>query len=365
MNDGLSNITNIHIKKSSKRSRRSSFDATGGNADYLQLKSGQEAVLCEIDGHGIVNHMWMTVKNLGEEKCYYRKIVLKIYYDDEKFPSVYAPIGDFFGMGHGMTKNFSSVPLQMSPQNGRAFNSWWPMPYRKKLKITVTSLCKNLLNLYFYVDYEIPKEIDKDALYFHAQYKQNENRIVPPITEYKNKLDYLGGQQFNLTGNDNYVILNAEGEGHYCGCNLNIFNKNTDALYDWIGEGDDMIFVDGEPFPPKIHGTGMEDYFNTAFCPKQEFNSDFQGIILAEKENWKGKSTYYRYHIQDPITFEKEIKVTIENGHNNQRNDDYSSTAYWYQREPHVPFEIPSLAERMPINEEKFNFSGEIERYEP
>ena len=111
-----------------------------------------------------------------------------------------------------------------------------------------------------------------------------------------------------------------------------------------------MIFIDGENWPPSLHGTGMEDYFNTAWCPTQEYHGLYHGILLGGDANWAGKVSYYRYHIQDPIMFDKSIRVTIEHGHNNQRSDDYTSTAYWYQTEPHKSWKpILKVKDRMPL----------------
>ncbi|MCK4513359.1 DUF2961 domain-containing protein, partial [bacterium] len=138
----------------------------------------------------------------------------------------------------------------------------------------------------------------------------------------------------------------------YVGCNLNIdcFQRGAN---DWYGEGDDMIFVDGEPWPPSLHGTGTEDYFNTAFCPTQEFNTPYHGITLysGNRAHWKwgGKNSMYRFHIPDPIYFQKSIRVTIEHGHDNLLSNDYSSTAYWYQEEPHISFPaLPAVDARFP-----------------
>ncbi len=120
-------------------------------------------------------------------------------------------------------------------------------------------------------------------------------------------------------------------------------------LFNWYGEGDDMIFVDGEAFPPSLHGTGTEDYFNTAWCPSQGYSAPYHGITLPGGPNWSGKVSLYRFHIEDPVCFRRSIRVTIEHGHNNQRSDDYSSTAYWYQAEPHKEFNpFPPVAERLP-----------------
>jgi hypothetical protein len=141
------------------------------------------------------------------------------------------------------------------------------------------------------------------------------------------------------------VILDGPGGGHYVGCNLNIHNLRSTQpeAFDWYGEGDDMIFVDGEPFPPSLHGTGTEDYFGTAWAPTQTYSSPYHGITLGGGPNWSGKSSLYRFHVEDPVRFERSIRVTIEHGHANRRSDDYSSTAYWYQAEPHQPF--PPLAD--------------------
>ena len=123
-------------------------------------------------------------------------------------------------------------------------------------------------------------------------------------------------------------------------------------MNDWYGEGDDMIFIDGEPWPPRLHGTGTEDYFNTAFCPSQEYSAPYHGITVYsgnEAWPWGGKNSMYRFHIEDPIRFEQSIRVTIETGHDNALANDYSSTAYWYQigrRAPLPP--LPPMAERLP-----------------
>jgi hypothetical protein len=129
-----------------------------------------------------------------------------------------------------------------------------------------------------------------------------------------------------------------------------VHNLRITDQWNWYGEGDDMIFIDGEPFPPSLHGTGTEDYFNTSWCPDQEYSAPYHGITLPGGPNWSGKISLYRFHIEDPVCFRKSIRVTIEHGHNNHRRDDFSSTAYWYQSEPHKPFDILPVSERLPEN---------------
>ena len=118
-----------------------------------------------------------------------------------------------------------------------------------------------------------------------------------------------------------------------------------------------MIFIDGEPFPPSLHGTGTEDYFNTAYCPKQEFSAPYHGLTLysgTETWPWRGKNSVYRFHIEDPVHFRESILVGIEHGHGNNLTNDYSSTAYWYQTEPHMVFpKLPPVQERLPRPDEQ------------
>lgn len=353
-------LHNIATARSSKRGRVSSYDRKGGNDDRVYIAPGETYEIARLTGAGRITHIWMTMMNEGfaPEKNCYRKPVLRFYWDGETTPSVEAPIGDFFGMGHAMTKNFVSAPLQMSPEDGKGFNCWWPMPYAAEARLTVTNDCATTLILYFYIDYETFDALPADELRFHAHWRREITRGVEDEGGEKHNAWCFEGD--NVDGRDNYLVLDAKGRGHYCGCNVNIHNLNRSALWDWPGEGDDMIYIDGDTLPT-LNGTGTEDYVNMAWCPTQEYSAPYHGLILGGRDNWKGKITYYRYHIADPITFEREIRVTIEHGHANHRSDDWSTTAYWYQTEPHKPFEpILSVKERMPVDEELLRREGKI-----
>jgi hypothetical protein len=143
-------------------------------------------------------------------------------------------------------------------------------------------------------------------------------------------------------------ILETTGRGHFVGTVLSMQSPY------WLRylEGDEKFYVDGEE-RPSIHGTGTEDYFNTAFCPAVKYDAPYHGITLPGGPNWSGKVSLYRFHIEDPIHFQRSIRVTIEHGHANRRSDDYSSTAYWYQMEPHKPFPpLPSAEGQLPRAEE-------------
>ncbi len=298
---------------------------------------------------GCIKHIWMTV---GNDDTFPRKLILRAYWDGEDTPSIEVPLGDFFGIGHGIFRNFTSLPLQMSPEDGRAMNCWFPMPF-KTARMTLESECEATVNVYFYVDYEeYGSDEGLDPTRFHAQWRR-EARTEGWLTEKLNEgnIAEIWARKPNLTGDDNYVILEAAGSGIYVGCNLNIDVFEPQGN-DWYGEGDDMIFIDGEAWPPSLHGTGTEDYFNTAFGPRTEFCAPYHGITLysgTPEWPWSGKNSMYRFHIEDPIRFHESIRVTIEHGHANKLSNDYSSTAYWYQIEPHAPFpKLLPVAERLP-----------------
>jgi hypothetical protein len=351
---GISTLAGLPLLRPGiRRLRQSSYDPNGGNSDWWEFAPGQTRNIAEISGAGCIKHIWCTM--WSDDKYQFRKILLRMYWDGETNPSVETPIGDFFGLGHSLAKNFVSLPLQMSPQDGRSFNCWFPMPFQSHARIEVVNETAKKLNFYFYVDYESYPENPDMAAYgrFHAQWR----RVNPtpgwadPSIRWEDHPEKMAeAWRTPNKGENNYIILDAEGAGHYVGCHLDIdcFSRQPN---DWYGEGDDMIFVDGAPWPG-IHGTGTEDYFNTAFGPKQEYDSPYHGIILyqgTEDWPWRGKNSMYRYHIEDPIFFEKSIRVTIEHGHANKLTNDYSSTAYWYQTEPHklFPLMLP-IEQRLP-----------------
>ena len=364
MGNIVASLATIALERDGKRRRISSYDRTGGNDDRFHIKSGENRVIADIKGAGCITHIWITIAMAADgvpvdEKNYLRKIILRMYWDDEKEPSVEVPAGDFFGMGHAMCKNFVSAPLQMSPEDGKGFNCWFPMPFSQNARLEVLNECDNACLFYYYNDYEEYSTLPGEMLRFHAFW----NRECPTGgigDENMTNREWLFGGT-NTDGAGNYLVLEAEGKGHYVGCNINIHNLHDSTRWDWPGEGDDMIFIDGEPWPPSLHGTGTEDYVNVSWCPTQEYSAPYHGLILGGKDNWKGKITYYRYHIQDPVMFSKSIKVTIEHGHSNHRSDDWSSTSYWYQTEPHKALKsLPPVEERIPVEEDKLKWEWEL-----
>jgi len=342
MKMGLNSLTELaKIKKNVKRKRVSSYDKTGANADFTFIKARQKYVICDINGAGIIRHIWMTIA--CPDPLYLRKAVIRMWWDDEPEPSVECPIGDLFGVGHAKSVNYWSLPLSMGPQDGKGFNCFFPMPFSKGAKIEVENETDVDIVWYYYIDYEEYNELDDDFGRFHVTWHR-EN----PCKGGNREPFY----RKNPTHEDDFVLFEAEGEGHYVGCHVDIHNLKVTEKHNWPGEGDDYIEIDdGETI---IYGTGTEDYFCTSWCPTQYYCSPYFGIPLPGGKNWSGKISYYRYHIEDPIYFHKNIKVKIEHGHANQRSDDWSSTAYWYQTEPHKNFEsLLSMEERLPREEPK------------
>ncbi len=327
--------------------RASSWDRSGGNRDAITVEAGQTATLADISGPGAIRHIWCTIA--AEDPHYLRKVVLRMFWDDEEIPSVEAPVGDFFGVGHALANHFVSLPLTMikGPGWGRraGMNCYFPMPFSKRALITVENQGEApVSSFYYYIDHELYDTLDQNQGRFHACYRQ-----AYPCRKIEHP---AGAEELNLTGEDNYVILEAQGWGHYVGCVLSVDNFNAyHQNHTWFGEGDDMIFVDGERWPPSLHGTGTEDYFCEAWgFPSGEYSGPYTGVSLGKDViGWSGKWSLYRFHIEDPVYFRKSVRVTIEHGHGNDQGNDYSSVAYWYQAEPHMAFApLPPAKDRLP-----------------
>jgi len=337
--------------------RASSYDRSGGNADYILIHPSETQCFTELTGAGIIRHIWFG--GGAEEAHYHRKILLRIYWDGEKNPSVEVPLGDFFGVGHGAVGSFFSLPLSMytaDEPTRPTRNCWFPMPYAEGARFELVNECNVPYVHYFHIDYEELKEIPNDVGRFHAQWRrENPTKPIPQPSD--------GSELRNISGTENYMILDAKGKGQYVGCVLSVHGLSPG----WWGEGDDMIFVDDDieedgslKWPPSIHGTGTEDFMNFSyeFPVRDTAYGLYHGVSLSgaiHQRTWgtlSGKSnqwSVYCFHIQDPIPFKRRILVTCEHGHGNDRSDDWSSVAYWYQLEPHEVFpKTLSVSERLP-----------------
>jgi hypothetical protein len=322
--------------------RVSSYDRSGANADARTIAPGETLTLLDESGPGLISHVWVTIAS--DDPHHLKALVLRMYWDGEPTPSVETPIGDFFGLGLDEYYLYQSVPLSVG--SDKALNSYFPMPFQKHARITVTNEGDRKTDaFYFNIDYRAySKPLPADSLYFHAQYRQ----AAPAqgwTNDWRSNGDPKVNDKKNLNGEGNYVWMEATGRGHFVGVTMSIL-QNQD---DWWGEGDDMFFVDGET-TPSINGTGSEDYILGAWgFGEHPFAYGLFGAPVKGKEQAGSRTSVYRFHLDSPISFTKSLRATIEHGHANHRSDNFFSVAYWYQTEPHATFPaLPGLEQRIP-----------------
>lgn len=296
---------------------------------YIHIEPGQTFTLGEIQGSGVINHIWMTP--VGD----YRLMILRFYWDGEEQPSVEVPAGDFFtaGWGMGNEPRVTSLAMCVNPRSG--LNSYWQMPFRKSCKVTMENLAEKRATIYYQIDYSL-EAVPENAAYFHAQFR----RVNP------------------LPYKDVYTILDGvKGTGMYVGTYL-AHGANSDG---WWGEGEIKFYMDGDTDFPTICGTGEEDYFCGSYGYNERkddngkwvydsFTSPYTGFHHIPYKGEQRRFGQYRWHITDPIRFKSDLRVTIQSigwqseGRYLPLQDDQASVAYWYQTEPHAPF--PALPEK-------------------
>ncbi len=297
---------------------------------YVRIPAGETFTMAEIDGPGAIQQIWMTPAGK------WRYSILRFYWDGEEEPSVEVPVGDFFAAAE-VYNQISSLPVCVNP--GSAFNCYWNMPFRKKCRITMENLDDERMTLYYQVNYTLT-DVPDDAAYFHAQFRRT-NPV--PYKEVYTIVDGISGQ------------------GHYVGTYM-YWQTNNNG---WWGEGEIKFFMDGDEEFPTICGTGTEDYFcgSYGFAGTKpdgtrgyiDYTTLYAGFhVVRPSDNLLNRSNtrlgMYRWHITDPVRFEKDLKVTMQalgwrsGGRYLPLQDDISSVAYWYQAEPHKSF--PELPER-------------------
>ncbi len=288
----------------------------------ITLSEQSTTTLAEIKGPGIIQHIWITVDIKAFRDC-----ILRFYWDNEKSPSVEVPLGDFFANGHGLYSKVNSLPVAVNPTRG--CNSYWPMPFQKNCKITVENQRWEEITGFFYQITYALGDIPENTGYFHAQWRRS-------ITERKKP--------------EHIILDKIKGKGHYIGTYI----AWTQLSNGWWGEGEIKFFIDEDKEYPTICGTGTEDYFGGAWAFGETYCSPFLGYPLWRKgEGEVPKHGLYRWHIMDPIRFEKELHVTIQaigwwpDGKFQPLADDIASVGYWYQKEPHNKFpDLPPIDQR-------------------
>jgi hypothetical protein len=293
----------------------------------IKIESKQIFTLADIQGPGAVQHIWMTPAGN------WRYSIIRFYWDGETEPSIEAPVGDFFACGWGQYSQINSLPICVNP--GSAFNCYWEMPFHKSCKVTFENLDEEPMTLFYQIDYVLT-QVPEEAAYLHAQFRRT--NPLPCKTD--------------------YVILDGvKGWGHYVGTYM-AWGVNNSG---WWGEGEIKFFMDGDEKYPTICGTGTEDYFcgsynfeNRETKQYQVFSTPYTGLAQVIKPdgvyNSQQRFGLYRWHIMDPIRFEKDLKVTIQalgwrsGGRYLPLQDDIASVAFWYQSEPHALF--PKLPDK-------------------
>lgn len=294
---------------------------------YIHLEPGTVNEIANIEGPGCINHIWLTPTGS------FRDQIIRFYWDGQETPSVEAPIGDFFCCGWNQYAQISALPVCVNP--GSAFNCYWQMPFHKSCRITVENRGETMQNLYYQIDYTLT-EVPEDAAYFHAQFR----RVNP------------------LPYKDVYTILDGvSGQGQYVGVYMAWGVNNTG----WWGEGEIKFYMDDDDEYPTICGTGTEDYFcgsynfeNQVTHRYQTYTTPYAGLaqVIEPDGVYRSQQRFglYRFHVTDPIRFQKSLKVTIQalgwrsGGRYLPLQDDIASVAFWYQTLPTRPF--PQLPDK-------------------
>ncbi len=305
--DDLFSPSHLPVLRQSRLRHVSSRDTTGRNDDYFKIPAGETATIFNAAGPGVIARIWITVG--ASDPYYLRRILLRMYWDGELEPSVDVPLGDFFGTGFGVADYRSAF---MGMTSGGLY-CYFPMPFDSLARMDVVNETgQDISSFYYNIDYqELPGRLPSNTGYFHAWWHRD----------------------VKTSAKSNFVILDAEGEGQVVGCNLNMqgYTRNLSFL-----EGDEMVYVDGER-APSVNGTGTEDFFNSGwYFNRGEFSAPTHGLMV--KVDSLSRIAAYRFMVGDAIPFKKSVLFTIEHGTENTEAADYSSTAYWYQREPHKRF---------------------------
>jgi len=296
---------------------------------YVHVPGNSTFTLAEIEGSGAIQQIWLTPAPLNRT----REMIIRFYWDGEETPSVECPLADFFCCGWQEYAQNNSLMVNVNP--GSAFNCYWTMPFRKKAKVTIENLNKDQCTIYYQINYVL-SEVPENAAYFHTQFR----RINP------------------LKAKDVVTLLDGvQGKGHYVGTYMAWEARSRG----WWGEGEIKFYLDGDKEFPTIAGTGTEDYFCGSYNFHRDgrytvFSTPYAGLVQVMPKELYEKAGQrfglYRWHITDPVRFEKDIKVTMQalgwqsEGRYLPLEDDISSTVFWYQTEPHAAFpKLPSREE--------------------
>lgn len=331
-------IETLHLARRGERRRESSYNRSGANRDRVVVPPGEAHAVPVLRGPGIIRHIWLTV--LPETPTCYRDMRLVIRFDEAETPQVDVPLADFFLFGHGLLVDVNALPIQVSlqhqdaPPHRGSMNCTFPMPFSRSAEVLLANGSDRPHIVYYYVDWERLDALSAPVLRFHATL--HEEVTEPPAGQPLVPHGRTHDERANAGWAENYVLLDVQGyEGHYVGTGLSIACRPGDLGKWW--EGDDMFVIDGEPWPPRLHGTGMEDYFNLAWGFRRVDCRPEYGVTFLDKgpgdtNQIDGRFSMYRLHLSDPIMFRTSLLATLEHGHANDCRAHFRSVAYWYGR---------------------------------
>ena len=264
--------------------------AHGGRkgAPSRNLAPGETLELANIEGPGTIRHIWMTFPPAPPETM--RALWMEVFYDGSSEPSISVPCLDFFAMPLGRPLAYHSA--MASAQEGRGFNSYYPMPFRRSARLVVTNSSSRVLPFYFQVDYTLQRELPFEAGYLHVTFRRENPTVL--------RRDFV-------------IADGLRGPGRFLGCAVGI---RTIDRADWYGEGEVKVFLDGDTGFPTICGTGLEDYAGSAWGMGAHF-AQYAGSPLevrnpAQRRGVPDFLSFYRWHIPDPIVFREDCRVTIQ-----------------------------------------------------
>jgi hypothetical protein len=281
------------------------------------IAPGETVQLCDIQGPGVIRHIWITTE---QTPVIQRACTIRAWWDGQEHPSIECPIGDFFGFAHGKITAYQSAVHSVGPTGGR--NIWLPMPFASKVRMTFTNESEKAIPLFYQIDYTTGDKLGSDVGRLHVLFRR-EN----PTTEKKD-----------------FELLPQRGQkGRFIGSIIGIRNLHPDQ---WWGEGEIKVYMDGDAEFPTICGTGSEDYVGLAWGIQQT-PFKYNGCSLAQKDF----VSMYRWHLPDPIAWQKEGRVTIQQiawkDGLNETQDDWSCATFWYEPVPSAPLpQLPDLAAR-------------------
>lgn len=292
------------------------------------IAPGEICELANIKGSGTIRHIWMTGGFGGKNAKALRTMVIRAYWDNQKFPSIECPLGDFMGSAHAKINSYQSA-VHTTGINS-ALNLWLPMPFDENAKITIANEGDKSVTIFYQIDYTIDDKHPANFGRLHVCFRR-EN----PTTLTK----------------DFEILPNRTGKGRFIGTVIGI--RTLEGF--WWGEGEVKMYMDGDTEFPTICGTGSEDYVCLSYGIQQ---TPF--LYHGCSWNQNGFISMYRWHLPDPVYWDKSCRITIQqigyNGENRKNNlpplyerqDDWCCSTFWYEPIPSTPLPLfPDLNSRI------------------